>query len=130
MAAPTDYSSSMGYGSISDYSSAGMIVLFAVARGREAGAPAGVTDFKAAETKQDYINALNANGEWVSWDEKTGEVTITSVSAFTSALKNASKSIAAFDQLDRGQGENTLFGYGDGNGHRNAAGQRHHPCPF
>lgn len=68
------------------------------------------------ETKQDYIDALNANGEWVSWDEETGEMTITSVAAFTAALKNASKSIAAFDQLDRGQGENTLFGYGDGNG--------------
>jgi len=68
------------------------------------------------ETKQDYIAALNANGEWVAWDEETNTVTITSVAAFTQALKNASKGIAAFDQLDRGQGENTLFGYGDGNG--------------
>ena len=68
------------------------------------------------ETKQDYIAALNANGEWVTWDEETNTVTITSVAAFTQALKNASKGIAAFDQLDRGQGENTLFGYGDGNG--------------
>ena len=68
------------------------------------------------ETKQDYIDALNANGEWVAWDEATGEVAITSVAAFTAALKNASKGIAAFDQLDRGQGENTLFGYGDGSG--------------
>ena len=68
------------------------------------------------ETKQDYIDALNANGEWVIWDEETNTVTITSVAAFTQALKNASKGIAAFDQLDRGQGENTLFGYGDGSG--------------
>lgn len=68
------------------------------------------------ETKQDYIDALNANGEWVSWDEATNTVTITSVAAFTQALKNASKGIAAFDQLDAGQGENTLFGYGDGSG--------------
>ena len=48
MAAPTGYTSSMGYGSISDYTSEGLIVLFAGARGRDAGAPAGVTDFKAA----------------------------------------------------------------------------------
>jgi len=68
------------------------------------------------ETKQDYIDALNANGEWVAWDEATNTVTITSVASFTQALKNASKSIAAFDQLDAGQGENTLFGYGDGSG--------------
>lgn len=33
-----------------------------------------------------------------------------------SACKTASKSLGAFDQLDGGQGENTLFGYGDGNG--------------
>ena len=53
------------------------------------------------ETKQDYIDVLNASGEWVSWDEATNTVTITSVSAFTQALKTASKGIAAFDQLFR-----------------------------
>lgn len=68
------------------------------------------------ETAQDYIDALNAEGEWVTWDEATGKVTITSVADFTQRLKNASKSLGAFDQLDAGQGENTLFGYGDGNG--------------
>lgn len=68
------------------------------------------------ETAQDYIDALNADGEWVTYDASTGEVSITSVSDFVSALKNASKNLGAFDQLDDGQGENTLFGYGDGNG--------------
>ncbi|MBQ9326499.1 MAG: tannase [Clostridia bacterium] len=68
------------------------------------------------ETKQDYIDALNANGAWVTWEESTNTVTISSVYAFTQALKRASKGIAAFDQLDAGQGENTLFGYGDGSG--------------
>ena len=32
------------------------------------------------------------------------------------AFKSASKNLGAFDQLDRGQGENTLFGYADGSG--------------
>ena len=32
------------------------------------------------------------------------------------AFKSVSKGIGAFDQLDAGQGENELFGYGDGNG--------------
>ncbi|MBQ9211453.1 MAG: tannase [Clostridia bacterium] len=68
------------------------------------------------ETKQNYIDALNANGEWVSWDESTNTVTITSIAAFTQALKTASKGIAAFDQLNPTQGENILFGYGDGSG--------------
>ena len=68
------------------------------------------------ETAQDYIDALNAGGEWVTWDEATGKVTITSVADFTLRLKNASKGLGAFDQLDAGQGENILFGYGDGSG--------------
>ena len=67
-------------------------------------------------TKQDYIDALNANGEWVAWDEETNTVTIASVAAFTQAFKNASKGIAAFDQMNPTQGENILFGYGDGSG--------------
>ncbi len=32
------------------------------------------------------------------------------------AFKGVSKNLGAFDQLDAGQGENELFGYGDGNG--------------
>lgn len=68
------------------------------------------------ESAQDYIDALNMNGEWVTYDADTNTATITSIADYVSALKNASKSLGAFDQLDSGQGENTLFGYGDGNG--------------
>ncbi len=83
---------------------------------RAGSASSGLSLSGTYETRQDYIDALNANGEWVTWDEATNTVTISTVAAFTQALKNASKSIAAFDQLDRGQGENILFGYGDGSG--------------
>ena len=68
------------------------------------------------ESAADYIDALNEEGSWVIFDEDTGEVTITGIADFTSRFKTASKAIGAFDQLDRGQGENTLFGYGDGSG--------------
>ena len=68
------------------------------------------------ETAADYIAALNTNLDWVSYDESTGQVSISSVADFVSQCKNASKSLGAFDQLDEGQGENTLFGYGDGEG--------------
>ena len=68
------------------------------------------------ETAQDYIDALNANGTWVTYDADTNTATITSVADFVKAMKSASKSLGAFDQLDASQGENTLFGYGDGNG--------------
>lgn len=68
------------------------------------------------DTAQDYVDALNAEGEWVSYDAATGKVTITSVADFAAALKSPSKDVGAFDALDRLQGENTLFGYGDGAG--------------
>ena len=84
--------------------------------GRTNAASSGLSLTGTYETKQDYIDALNAEGEWVAWDESTGKVTITGVADFTRRLKTASKRLGAFDQLDAGQGENTLFGYGDGNG--------------
>lgn len=68
------------------------------------------------ETVQDYIDAFNADGTWVNYDAATGTATITSIADFAAAVKVASKGIAAFDQLDASQGENTLFGYGDGTG--------------
>ena len=68
------------------------------------------------ETAEDYIAALNANGEWVSYDPEANSAVITSVEAFVKAFKPVSKNLGAFDQLDGGQGENTLFGYADGSG--------------
>ena len=68
------------------------------------------------ETAEEYIEALNADGEWVSYDAETKQVSIRSIEDFVSACKKASKSLGAFDQLDASQAENTLFGYGDGSG--------------
>ncbi|MBQ9346794.1 MAG: tannase [Oscillibacter sp.] len=76
----------------------------------------GVTISGTYETAQDYIDAVNANGDWVTYDAETNTATITSVRDFVLAFKSASKNLGAFDQFDAGQGENTLFGYGDGNG--------------
>ena len=55
----------------------------------------------AFETAADYIDALNANGTWVTYDEQTNTATITSISDFAEAVKTSSKGIAAFDQLFR-----------------------------
>lgn len=68
------------------------------------------------ETVQDYIDALNAETAWVAYDSETNTATITGIEDFVSALKLASKDLGAFDALDKSQGENTLFGYGDGEG--------------
>ena len=68
------------------------------------------------ETVEDYIEALNANGTWVTYDASTNTASITGVEDFVKAFKSVSKGLGAFDQLDAGQGENALFGYGDGQG--------------
>lgn len=79
--------------------------------------PSGKTDEDVTyETAQDYIDSLNSDMEWVIYDSETNSACITSVEDFVKACKNASKSVGAFDDLDKAQGENTLFGYGDGNG--------------
>ncbi len=76
----------------------------------------GITISGTYETASDYIDALNANGTWVTYDAATNTAAITSVSDFVKVFKSVSKNLGAFDQLDAGQGENILFGYGDGNG--------------
>lgn len=68
------------------------------------------------ETAEDYIAALNQETEWVIYDSDTNTAEITSIADFACALKNASKSLGAFDALDESQGENVLFGDGDGEG--------------
>ena len=76
----------------------------------------GVTLSGRYDKLDDYIKALNTDVEWVKYDEKTNTATITNIRDFVKACKKASKGLGAFDQLDSKQGENTLFGYGDGNG--------------
>lgn len=68
------------------------------------------------ETVQDYIDALNEQTEWVMYDSDTNTASITSIADFVCALKTASKNLGAFDALDETQGENILFGDGDGEG--------------
>ena len=76
----------------------------------------GVTISGVYETVQDYIDALNANGKWVIYNPETNTAKITSLADFSKAVKNATKSVGAFDDLNASQGENTLFGYNDGKG--------------
>lgn len=68
------------------------------------------------ETAEDYINALNTEKTWVTYDAASNTAQITSIADFVSALKIASKDLGAFDALDESQGENILFGDGDGEG--------------
>lgn len=68
------------------------------------------TEAETYETPEDYIASLNADGQWVEYDAETNTATITSVEAFAQHVKNATKSVGAFDDLARGQAENYVFG--------------------
>ncbi|MDO5300289.1 MAG: subtype A tannase [Clostridia bacterium] len=68
------------------------------------------------ETAQAYIDSLNADEPWIVYDSESNTATVTSVEGFVKACKPATKSVGAFDDLNCAQGENTLFGYGDGQG--------------
>ncbi|HMK45923.1 MAG TPA: subtype A tannase [Methanocella sp.] len=61
-------------------------------------------------TTQEYIDSLNSDGEWVKYDPVTNTVQVTSIEAFVKHFKNPSKSVPAFDDLNRSQAENNLFG--------------------
>lgn len=59
-----------------------------------------------------YIDALNGDNPWITYDEKTNTATISSVEAFVEHMKQATKSVGAFDDLQKAQAENLLFGNG------------------
>lgn len=73
------------------------------------------SDNTTYNTAKDYIASLNGNDTWIEYDEKTNTAKITSLEAFVKHCKNPSKSIPAFDDLNRSQAENGLFGL-DANG--------------
>ena len=63
-------------------------------------------------TAQDYIDSLNADTTWITYDAATNTASVASVEAFAEHCKNATKGLGAFDELDRGQAENSVFGDG------------------
>ena len=67
-------------------------------------------DTSTYETVADYIAKLNGNNTWITYDEKTNTATITGLAGFVNACKSPSKSVGAFDALDRSQAENAVFG--------------------
>ena len=68
------------------------------------------SDSESYETAKDYINSLNGNDTWIEYDETTNTAKITSLDSFVKHCKNPSKSVPAFDDLNRTQAENGLFG--------------------
>ena len=77
--------------------------------------PGGSTESVTYETAQAYIDSLNAETQWVTYDVATNTAKISSLADFAKYVKTASKSVPAFDALDRSLAENAVFGVADAN---------------
>ena len=77
--------------------------------------PGGSTESVTYETAQAYIDSLNAETQWVTYDAATNRAKISSLADFAKYVKTASKSVPAFDALDRSLAENAVFGVADAN---------------
>lgn len=80
------------------------------------GGMGGSTDSSSSttyETVQDYIDSLNADGTWITYDASTNTASITSLADFVTHCKTATKDVGAFDAVDASQGENAVFGNGN-----------------
>lgn len=77
--------------------------------------PGGLTESVTYETAQAYIDSLNAETQWVTYDAATNTAKISSLADFAKYVKTASKSVPAFDALDRSLAENAVFGVAEEN---------------
>lgn len=77
--------------------------------------PGGSTESVTYETAQAYIDSLNAETQWVTYDAAANRAKISSLPDFAKYVKTASKSVPAFDALDRSLAENAVFGVADAN---------------
>ena len=77
--------------------------------------PGGTTESVTYETGQAYIDSLNAETQWVTYDAAANRAKISSLADFAKYVKTASKSVPAFDALDRSLAENAVFGVADAN---------------
>ena len=77
--------------------------------------PGGTTDSVTYETAQAFIDSLNAETQWVTYDAAANRAKISSLADFAKYVKTASKSVPAFDALDRSLAENAVFGVAGAN---------------
>jgi hypothetical protein len=62
------------------------------------------------QTVQEYIDSLNKTAQWITYNAQTNTATITGLAPFVATCKPATKSVGAFDDLNRSQAENNVFG--------------------
>lgn len=61
-------------------------------------------------TDADYVNDLNSDTSWLTYNQRRATVRISSLGEFVRHLKSAAKDVGAFDAPDRSTIENQLFG--------------------
>ena len=71
-------------------------------------------DETSYNTAEDYIAYLNEGNQWITYDKSKNKATISSVGDFVKKCKNAKKNVGAFDDLNRTQAENNVFGTAPG----------------
>lgn len=81
----------------------------AASSGSSASASASATTY---QTVAEYIASLNADTAWVTYDAASNTAKVTSLAGFVASQKSATKSVGAFDGVDRAQTENVVLGLG------------------
>lgn len=71
--------------------------------------PAGIT----YQTDTDYLNKLNSDVWWLTYNQRRGTVFVQSLGDFVCHVKRATKPVCAFDAVNRSTVENQLFGVDD-----------------
>jgi len=70
-------------------------------------------NYSSTSDMQKYVDSLNSDETWVTFNSSNKSITITSIEAFVTHCKKASKNVVAFDYFDRSKAENALFGNSD-----------------
>ena len=72
--------------------------------------PENLEEEKTFNTINEYISFLNSENEWVKYDSTKNKYIITNIGDFVKNCKSASKKVGAFDDFNRNQAENQVFG--------------------
>ena len=72
--------------------------------------PENLEEEKTFNTISEYISFLNSDNEWVKYDSTKNKYIITNIGDFVKNCKSASKKVGAFDDFNRNQAENQVFG--------------------
>ena len=98
------YTEQAGDEASGDFPGAGVVVATVPSTTEEASTPV------TYATLEDYVDALNADGHWVTYNSRRGTVRIAGIPSFARRYRKATKDVPAFDAVSRNTPANQLFG--------------------